>query len=88
MLLPEPSLQPCALGSDHFLRDFPFHVGDFQEPHRVPLTRRNFPVVLDYGPVLLDARAKLDDLETAMQELSVPELHSAVALSVRCLLTW
>ena len=33
----------------------------------------NFPVVLDWEPVLLAARAKLDDWETAMQELLVPD---------------
>ena len=70
------SLSPLcspAPGSDQFLCVFPFHVGDVQEPHRVPLARRNFPVVLDWEPVLLGARAKLNDWETAMQELSVPD---------------
>ena len=70
------SLSPLcspALGSDHFLCDFPFRVGDAQEPHRVPLARRNFAVGLDWEPVLLAARAKLNDWETAMQELSVPD---------------
>ena len=62
-----------ALGSDHFLSVFPFLVVDVQEPHRVPLARRKFPVVLDWEPVLLAARAKLDDWQAAMQELSVPD---------------
>ena len=62
-----------AVGSDHFLCDYPFPAVDVEEPHRVPSACRNFPVVQDWEPVLLAARAKLVDWEVAMQDLSVPD---------------
>ena len=80
-----------ALGSDHFLYDFPFHVGDVQELHRVPLVRRNFPVVLDCESPFCSVPERnlmIGRLLCKSCQFLALDSHSAVALSVRCLITW
>ena len=76
------SLSPLcspALGSDHFLCDFP----------QVSFARRNFPVVQDWEPILLVPEPNLMIGKLLCKSCQFLTLNShSVPLSVRCFITW